>query len=440
MYVIQGAVCINSDDLIDTLIFRAHDAAIHGSASNTRARLSPVWFPNKSARVERWVKSCRTCQTEPFRLARKAPPHGPLNLRPKADAPWQLVHIDHVPIGEDPTGKAAILHIQDAASRFSVFVPVFGLAADEVTDALNSHIGLFGPIGHIIHDGATSFTGHAFEAWCKLNGTTHKPTHAYTSRANGLNERVHGPLRRALGLLSGHDRAHWAHVLHKAQWVINTNVNRSIGVSPHEYLFARLPPPIISVFRDIVERSLAIECADALRSVCNWHALWSAVVSKEVYDRSSTATVFNAGDMVLLRIPQTSKQQPAWVGPMRVHAVEPDREGYYLIEQSHNGSVNNIVSVAVDHLRRYDDSRPGQVYTAPARHGTHAPSAIIGERGSGSSLHLHVQWEDGSSTYEPAAGAHKNHSLLRHPMARAYMGARKNAFMRASTSPLLSLD
>ena len=424
VYVIDGGVCINDNDLINELIDYTHDATVHGSARNTLARLSSVWFPNKASRVEKWVKSCKTCQMEPARIARKTPPHGPLNLRPRPEHCWEVVHIDHIPIGNDPTGKCAILHIQDAASRWSSFVPTFTMTAQETVDILTEHVGVWGPIKHIIHDGAQCFEGDVFDTWANLNHTTHKPTHAYTARANGLVERVHGPLRRALGLLSGHDRAHWVHVLRRAQWLINTNPHRILGCSPFEYMFARPPPQLLAVMPDIVERSLAMDCAEALRSVANWHSLWGACLSKADYDSAATAPTYKSGDFVIVRIPQDGKQQPAWTGPFRVHDMEPDREGYVLIEQERDGKGYNIASVAVDHLRLYDNTRPGQTYVPPLRHGTHLPVAVLGERGSGHTLQLQVKWSDGDITYESVAGANKNHSVSRHAIVRAYMGKR----------------
>ena len=421
-YMLHGALCFNDEELATSIIELAHESTIHGSARPTRAKLSNVWFPGLPSKIDKWVRSCRTCQLEPARIARQAPPHGPMNLRPQPAAAWDTVSIDHVPLGTDPTGKVGVLHIQDHASRFSVFVPTFTLGAEEVVDALNDHTGVFGPINTIIHDSASCFLGNAFKSWCSTHNVKPSPTHPYTPHSNGQIERTHGPLRRALGLLSGQDRAHWTHIIKRAQYVLNTTVNRSIGISPWQYIFASNPPTLISVIPDIIERSLAMDAADSLRVVAHMHSLWSATINKLAYDATAEAVTLKAGDFVVLRVPQDSKQQPAWVGPYRIKGPEPERSGYYLVEQTdRTGRVANIVSTSVEHLRLYDNSRPGQSYTAPLRHGTHLPVSVSGDRGTGPRRQLSITWEDGSTSWEPIAGPSQNYTVTRHPLVRTYL-------------------
>ena len=287
----------------------------------------------------------------------------------------------------------------------------------------------YGPVKHLITDGHASFTGRDFNEWCRINSVTHHVTTRYNPRSNGMIERTHAALRRTLGILSGPDKAAWLPQLKRAQWCLNVAFNRSTSITPYQFMFARLPPTLTSVIPDVLARSNALDIADSMRVIANMHALWSAEASKRMYDASATATSLEVGESVLMRVfAPDSRQHPLWCGPYVVTAVEPDRADYYVIaSHTADGAVAGTFTCPVDHLRRYDASRPDQPRDSPLKRGEHVPAAIIGDRRSGPKRQLHIKWhglpDDINTSWENVAGAHANRSLLRHPLVTAHLAS-----------------
>lgn len=77
-----------------------------------------------------------------------------------------------------------------------------------------------------------------FDRAMKLLGIKHITTSSYQPESNGLLERQHKILKSIIRGYTNNDVTLWPEILPYAVFVINSSVNRSIGYSPHEMIYA----------------------------------------------------------------------------------------------------------------------------------------------------------------------------------------------------------
>ena len=203
-------------------------------------------WPNMRKHVKSFIKACPACQkmsykshiinAKPFTLARYEP--------------MERINVDSIgPLPEDKWGNKYIITIIDCFTRFVELYPAPDTTADVAARALLHFVGRYGSPAEIMSDNGSQYVNRLITEFCKLIGTEHPTSLAYSHEENGIVERANKEIQRHLKhILFDRNVLHdWSDCLPIVQRIINTTTHESIGVSPSQILFGNA----ISVDRGI---------------------------------------------------------------------------------------------------------------------------------------------------------------------------------------------
>lgn len=147
-----------------------------------------VYWPNIDAEIREYVRMCADCAEQA-----KAPIRTDLCSWPKAERPWQRVHIDYaLHKGEN------YLVCVDAFSKWPEIIKMQSTTAEKTILALEGLCSTWGAPETIVSDNGTQFTSLDFKLFCELNGITHLTSSPYFPMSNGQAERFVDTLKRSL--------------------------------------------------------------------------------------------------------------------------------------------------------------------------------------------------------------------------------------------------
>jgi hypothetical protein len=203
-------------------------------------------WQNMRKHVKSFIKACPACQkmsyksyiinAKPFTLARYEP--------------MERINVDSIgPLPVDKWGNKYIITIIDCFTRFVELYPVVDTTAEVAARALLHFVGRYGSPSEILSDNGSQYVNKLIAEFCKLIGTEHPTSLAYSHEENGIVERANGEVLRHLKhiLFDRNVLEDWSDCLPIVQRIINTTPHDSIGVSPSQILFGNA----ISVDRGI---------------------------------------------------------------------------------------------------------------------------------------------------------------------------------------------
>ena len=152
-----------------------------------------------------------------------------------------MIHIDH----KGPLPRSGrftnILVVVCALTRFTLYIPVSTVTADETLRVLIARVfSIFGYPVAVISDNGPAFRSELMQHAAKFYGFRHIPIMPYNAAANGIAE---ASVKRIKLLLDRHTEGYeeWHKLLPLAQLLLNTQRHSSHGVSPHMALFGYEP-------------------------------------------------------------------------------------------------------------------------------------------------------------------------------------------------------
>ena len=203
-------------------------------------------WPNMRKHVKSFIKACPACQkmsykshiinAKPFTLARYEP--------------MERINVDSIgPLPEDKWGNKYIITMIDCFTRFVELYPVPDTTAEVAARALLHFVGRYGSPAEIMSDNGSQYVNKLIAEFCRLIGTEHPTSLAYSHEENGIVERANKEIQRHLKhILFDRNVFHdWSDCLPIVQRIINTTTHESIGISPSQILFGNA----ISVDRGI---------------------------------------------------------------------------------------------------------------------------------------------------------------------------------------------
>ena len=162
---------------------------------------------------------------------------------PTPSEPFSVIHVDHKgPLPTQPGCEYTnILVVVCALTRFVLFIPTRGTTALETLQLLVSRVFcVFGTPAVIVTDNGPAFRSELSEAASQFYGYRHIHTLPYNPQANGTAEAA---VKRIKLLLDRQTQGYvgWQKILPLSQHMLNTTIHTSIGMTPYEALFGRVP-------------------------------------------------------------------------------------------------------------------------------------------------------------------------------------------------------
>ena len=188
--------------------------------------------------------------------------------------------------------------------------------------------GVRAPEGVVSNRGSI-FTSQFWSDLCYISQTKRRLSTAFHPQTDGQTERMNQTLEHYLRVFCNEEKPNWAHLLAQAEFVCNSSVNATTGITPFEALMGFTPSFHDRVEGDSLEGKVptAVERVEKLQQIRqqlreNWAR--SVERQKHYYDKKHQSQEFKKGQLVMLstknlRLKAVSgKLAPKFVGPFRV--------------------------------------------------------------------------------------------------------------------------
>ena len=313
-----------------TILEIAHSATIGAHAGPARV-LSKVskhfWWKGMSADCTKYAASCARCLEAKKAVAAKPP----MTLRSYSPRVFQELQIDFITgLPKSKQGNVAICVVIDVFSKYVIAWATKSLTAEALaTEYYHNVICKIGCNKILYSDNGSNFCSNLFKELCKSYKIKQIFGSAYKPSTQGIVERVNGSLKTALRTYARDGLSSWDENLPAIVFALNTSVAYSTGYTPFFLVHgshprlpvdALLPDPDdeIQTVEDHFSQLIANQfqarqdALDAIRS--------SQADMKERYDRTAKEPNFKVGQIVYLRLGQTTKKQkralaPKFIGP-----------------------------------------------------------------------------------------------------------------------------
>jgi len=234
---------IRDDVHIPTATFKAirkvHNSTVgHLGIKRTveRLKLAGYSVPYMTKWVSLFIRRCTYCQ----QLSEVKPV---VVVSPFVDAtlrPMQRINIDTIgPLPPTSQGYQHIMVSTDTFTRYVNMWPLISTAAEPAANALVDHMCRYGVPDEILSDQGPQFVNAIIAELCRMVGTEHLLTIAYSKEENGIVERANKEVMRHLRaiMLDSSWKADWNIYLPLVMRIINAKPSESTGCSPAQLVF-----------------------------------------------------------------------------------------------------------------------------------------------------------------------------------------------------------
>ena len=240
----NGVLLMNSKIIIPEsskkkVLKLAHEG--HLGMVKTKQRLrSKVWWPQMSADVEEFIRSCHGCQ-----VVAPAQPPTPVEMTSIPKASWLVLGCDLC--GPFPTGESLLVCV-DYYSRFPEVDVIHKTTSAVITKKLRKMICRYGVPHMIITDNGPQFQKYTdFKKLMKEFGIRHRKVAPYHPEANGEVERFNRSLKKCIQTAIT-DNQDWRVVLENFLMNYRNAPHATTGKTPAELMFGRPVKDKIPVF------------------------------------------------------------------------------------------------------------------------------------------------------------------------------------------------
>jgi hypothetical protein len=319
----------------DAVLYEAHDAVSSGhmGVAKTLERVKALWWwPTLQKDVERYVRSCDSCQ----RMKGARTNKGLLHSLPVPGRAWESVSMDWmVSLPETSSGNSSILVVVDRLTKMVHLIPCKGsVTAPDTAKQFVQHVWrLHGLPTTIVSDRDRKFTGAFWQELCRLVGTQQRMSTAYHPQTDGQTERTNRTIEEVLRHYVGQSQTDWEELLPMAEYAINSSKHESTQETPFFLNYGQHPrspvelavqlarPERCPEAKGLVERiQAAVQKAktclrvaqERQKAYADKHrdGRWAPAVGHEVMLHT-----------VNLDMQGCSKLLPKWLGPFKVTKV-----------------------------------------------------------------------------------------------------------------------
>ena len=314
-------------DIKTAILKEFHDVG-HLGFRKTLAKVSAsYWWEGLSKDVEKFVKSCDTCQRIKHSTQK---PFGTLNPIEPPTGKFQTYSLDFIgPLPTTTNGHDAILVIVDMFTKGVTLTPIdFSYGAQKIAEIFRDKIySKFGTPQKIISDRDPRFSGAFWRTFFELTGTTIAMSTAFHPQTDGQTERTNKTLEQVLKAHVNASQDDWDSLLPMAEFAINSAVNESTKFTPFQLIYGVQPKmPIkmgITMSTTPAAEDFFKEMQNAIAEARN-NILQAQKNQKIQADKHRRDHKFKIGDLVGLNAKNlpirtgSRKLAQKWVGPYRI--------------------------------------------------------------------------------------------------------------------------
>lgn len=339
-----------------TLLKMAHDSPEFGGHLGIRKtciKLSRYWWPRMAQYIEKYVKSCDTCQRM---KSPKGPPVGELHPIPVSKV-FEHIHIDLIgPMKATCHGNKYIITATDAFSKWAFAKAVGHSTADVIIKFVESMIlTKVGKPSVIISDRGSQFISHEWKEFLKRKGIKHHLTTAYHPQANGIDERVNGTIIRILRNYVNNDCMDWDTHLDQAVFLYNSTPHDSTGFTPFNIVYGSSHrSPLTFSESDGLSLETIDRIREDIRKAANSNNKAAQHKQKRNYDKHHSICDLSIGEFVLYKdhvkaLDGSKKLRDNWLGPAKIVRFIDGNKALTI----YDFALERERNVAVPHVKRY---------------------------------------------------------------------------------------
>ena len=337
----------------------AHDSVWggHFAFKKTMQRVQTSFFwPSMKVDINKYTQSCKECQQSKRITVNDRVPITAV-IRPASFG--DTVSIDVVgPIEpESSKGSKYLLCVIDQATKWP---EVACLKSPTAANTCNALLKIFCRIGFprvVISDNGSNMVASLTKEFYKQLGIELRTCTPYHHEGNGVIERFQQTLQKMLHhVMNSVKPKEWDQKIEYLLWAYRSIPHSSLGVSPYQMVYGKLPRGVLSVLRDnmtgmitpdnTITKSVQEYCDQVKSDLLITHELAEERCSKAQrqyvthYNLRTRDKVFDPGDQVLVLFPDsTNKLVSKFQGPGVVRTKLNDYS--YMIEMP-NGSVRRL--------------------------------------------------------------------------------------------------
>ncbi|XP_062713135.1 uncharacterized protein K02A2.6-like [Aedes albopictus] len=190
-----------------------------------------VFWPTMDEDIISYVRRCSSCTS-----AAKSPPQAQPQPWPRAEGPWQRIHIDFA----GPVDGMYYLVMVDSFSKWPEILQTRSPTTSTTIAFLQEGISRFGIPLVIVSDNGSQFTSADFRTFCEKFRIVHIRTAPYHPQSNGQAERFVDTLKRSLKKIVGGGETSIASVLQTFLYVYRSTPSTVLnGKSPAQIMLGR---------------------------------------------------------------------------------------------------------------------------------------------------------------------------------------------------------
>jgi hypothetical protein len=209
--------------------------ASHRGEVQTKSSLRRVfWFPSMDLMVQRWIKSCPSCQLAQARQSRDY--HSRVTSHPN-----QLLIVDWT----GPIDGMFVIIMVDSFSMFCLMIPYAERNSENTCDALLMWASLFGAPQFWSSDNDSTFVSETSRNLRKVMGINDITVPAYSPCTQGAVENKVGSLKEAIATF-GDEILSLNYLLRCVTWGFNSTTKYGTNLSPFEIMLGRPPQDFLA--------------------------------------------------------------------------------------------------------------------------------------------------------------------------------------------------
>ncbi|UYV61963.1 K02A2.6-like [Cordylochernes scorpioides] len=281
------------ETLQHTLMNKVHQEYNHpGISQMTRIITTQYYWKGISKSIEKFVRSCHTCQI----IKRpKGKPYGALGQIPPPQQPFDLISIDTIAGFSKYGHSKTYLHvIVDHLTRYAWTFPSKSTSTLTYIQTLKTVLQQGSP-KRLLSDRAPAFTSEKFRKFLIMHGIQPLLTTSNNPQANGLIERLNATITGKLRLAYlENPKASWTQLVKRVTQTYNNTPHSVTSFPPTYLMFNVIPPDLRTHLNPYPEINIAREIASSRTQ--NKHKK-----DKETFDKQHRTPHFEENDLVLVK-------------------------------------------------------------------------------------------------------------------------------------------
>ena len=237
----------------DTVLNLAHESILGGhlgmKKTSEKIRIQFFW-PGLQQDVKLHCLSCDVCQ-KTFPKGKVSP--ASFEKMPLIETPFERVAVDLVGPIQPVTDRKNryILTLVDYAIRYPEAIPLPGIEAERVAEALFNMFTRLGFPSEILTDMGPQFTSAVMKEISRLLSIKMLTTTPYHPCCNGLVEKFNGTLKSMLRKICTKNPKDWERFIPALLFAYRETSQESLGFSPFELLYGRTVRGPMSILKDL---------------------------------------------------------------------------------------------------------------------------------------------------------------------------------------------